>query len=285
MTPKIFPHLTFKIPSFIISYSIILSFIHSLIFFSSCEEPIELPLRDADQQLVIEGLVTDGPGPHYVLLSQTQPLYDTAAPAAVSGALVRIADDTGNAVQLKEVLPGRYETEGLEGVVGRTYDLEVIYDDQTYTASSFLPSADVLDSVNYVYFPTTVLVPDTGYYLRFYARNDPDIRSFYLTRMYVQDTAYRDGIVPYLLFDDRFAQGQYINGFIVPFPVSRGDTARLEFATLTQEAYDFYFSWVQQSGSGSPFGAPPANISVNISGGALGFFRASVVQGETVVIR
>ena len=256
-----------------------------LSFLLSCEEVVELPLRDADQQLVIEGLVRDGFGPHYVLLSQTQPLYDTAAPAPVTGAEVSISDNTGQSVQLREVLPGRYETETLEGVVGRTYEMEVTHDEKTYTASSLLPKADQLDSVNYAYFPTTVLVPDTGYYLRFYAKNDADVRSFYLTRMYVQDTAYRDGIVPYLLFDDRFAQGQYINGFIVPFPVSRGDTARLEFATLTQEAYDFYFSWVQQSGSGSPFGAPPANISGNITGGAQGFFRASVVQGEEVIIR
>ena len=137
----------------------------------------------------------------------------------------------------------------------------------------------------YDYIDDVSVVPEAGYYLRFYAQDDGASRDFYLTQLLQNDTLYTDGALPYLIFDDRFAQGAYIPGFLVPFPLDSGNTTRLSFYTLTQDAYDYYFSIVQQAGSGSPFGAPPSNLPTNMSNGAIGFFRASgyrYLEGELI---
>lgn len=241
----------------------------------SCEEAINIPLDEADRRLVVEGLLRDTKGPHHVKLSWLKNFGDTTDAAPAIGATVSIRDDEGNSEILTMTEPGLYVTQNTEGVQGRTYYLEIEAEGELYEAESILPPKGRLDSVLYSYVDDLNIVPEEGYYLRFYAQDNGEQKDFYLTQLYQNDSLYTDGALPYLLFDDRFAQGQYIPGFLVPFPLDSGKLVRLSFSTLTEDAYDFYFSLVQQAGSGSPFGAPPSNLPNNISNGAVGFFRAS----------
>jgi hypothetical protein len=247
----------------------------SIIILASCEEAINIPLDEADRRLVVEGLIRDTEGPHHVKLSWLKNFGDTTASDPAIGAMVTLRDDAGNSERLSMTKPGLYLTQNLEGVQGRTYYLEIEAEGKIYEAESILPPKGRLDSVLYSYIDDLAVVPEEGHYLRFFAQDDGSQRDYYLTQLYQNDTLYTDGALPYLIFDDRFAQGQYIPGFLVPFPLDSGKNVRLSFSTLTEEAYDFYFSLVQQTGSGSPFGAPPSNLPNNISNGALGFFRAS----------
>lgn len=250
-------------------------FLFALIILASCEEAIDIPLDEADRRLVVEGLITDSDGPHHVKLSWLKNFGDTTSNAPAVGATVIIRDDEGNSETLSMTAPGFYQTQSLQGVQGRTYILTIDAEGKRYEAESILPPTGRLDSVLYRYVDDLAVVPEEGYYLRFYAQDNGDQKDFYLTQLYQNDTLYTDGALPYLIFDDRFAQGQYIPGFLVPFPLDSGKHVRLSFSTLTEDAYDFYFSVVQQAGSGSPFGAPPSNLPSNLSNGAVGYFRAS----------
>ena len=100
---------------------------------SGCVEPFQPDLEgdDTESLLVVEGLITDQSGPFRIRLSSTIPVYDHWSVVdyfvPVSGALVQISDDAGNAYMLLEIESGWYETEekDLKGIPGNTYFLSV----------------------------------------------------------------------------------------------------------------------------------------------------------------
>jgi hypothetical protein len=75
---------------------------------------------------VIEGNVTDQPGPYEVIVSMASPVWQPPLNiTSVTGALVIIEDDHGNREELKEGSDGHYYTATLQGQVGYTYTLSV----------------------------------------------------------------------------------------------------------------------------------------------------------------
>jgi len=98
-----------------------------------CVEPFhpELENDDTESLLVVEGMVTDQPGPFRVRLTSTIPVYDHWSVVdhfvPVSGALIQITDDAGNIYMLTETESGWYETEkkDLKGIPGNIYFLMV----------------------------------------------------------------------------------------------------------------------------------------------------------------
>ena len=66
-----------------------------LILFAACEKVIVIDLKDTEPQIVIDGTVTDQPGPYTVKISKTGDKYSTSKYPAVYGAIVKIAENTG----------------------------------------------------------------------------------------------------------------------------------------------------------------------------------------------
>ena len=108
-----------------------------LIFFTSCEKVIYVDLNSVNPKLVVEGNITDQPGPYIIRLSNTVNYYDPNAFPAVKGATITVSDNAGNSEILKETSPGVYETSSLQGVSGRTYTMNIVTGDGTsYSAHS-----------------------------------------------------------------------------------------------------------------------------------------------------
>lgn len=107
---------------------IILSFLF-IILFDSCIDRIDIKIPDADtSQLVVEGLITDGPGPYVVRLSRASRVdkfLNFVKP--ITAASVAIADDSGNEEILIQSETGIYKTkpDGLRGVIGRKYQVRI----------------------------------------------------------------------------------------------------------------------------------------------------------------
>ena len=100
----------------------LLPFISLLI---SCVEPSELDLQQDDDRLVINGMITDAPGPYYVTLTKTLP-YTPGVLPTVTDASVVITDDEGHTALLTHTAGGVYKTnEAFRGRIGRTYTLSV----------------------------------------------------------------------------------------------------------------------------------------------------------------
>jgi Domain of unknown function (DUF4249) len=106
-----------------------------LILADSCVERIDFESPDSDLQLVVDGMITDEPGPYTVKLSRTQQVYDLSDAKTVTAKAVTIFDDAGNSEVLTEIGPGEYQTSstGIRGQIGRTYFVRIeTFDGKVY---------------------------------------------------------------------------------------------------------------------------------------------------------
>ena len=90
----------------------------------------ELSKSDLEYKLVVEGKVTDEPGPFRVRLTKSGSVYnvqDIYKIEPVSGAAVHISDNEGNDFQLYQFTDGWYQTIDtcLQGIPGVTYTLHI----------------------------------------------------------------------------------------------------------------------------------------------------------------
>ncbi|AQG79464.1 DUF4249 domain-containing protein [Spirosoma montaniterrae] len=92
--------------------------------------------------LVVEGQITDQPGPYTVRLTRTGDFSNKGINLLETGAIVSIEDNVGNREALREQSPGVYQTRanGMQGVAGRRYKLTV----QTRNGQRFESDAETL---------------------------------------------------------------------------------------------------------------------------------------------
>ena len=91
-----------------------------------CREEIPLMSRDTDVRMVVEGMITDEPGPYTVRLSLTSALGESGS-NPLSGCTVTISDNEGYTEALAESADGVYLTHpsGIRGVPGKEYMLAI----------------------------------------------------------------------------------------------------------------------------------------------------------------
>jgi hypothetical protein len=78
--------------------------------------------------MVIEGLLTDQPGPYHVKLRIATPLWKQIPPSSVTGCKVSVIDDQGNVYPFRATRQyGVYASDSatFRGIAGRTYSLRV----------------------------------------------------------------------------------------------------------------------------------------------------------------
>jgi Domain of unknown function (DUF4249) len=99
------------------------------LFVMACVDPLDVKLPAEERRLVVDGLITNRPGPYQVKLYYSNPLSTTKLRPfdPVTLAQVFIVDDQNNKYNLAEVRQGVYETNGVEltGQIGRGYYLTI----------------------------------------------------------------------------------------------------------------------------------------------------------------
>jgi len=114
-----------------------------------CVERFIPDIKDGQQKfLVIEGLITNQPGPYYVNITLSSSLDEEST--NLSDVNVSIESETGENENLNEVSPGRYATSSIQGVVGNSYRLNLVYLGTQFqsTWETILPFAEI-DSVSF----------------------------------------------------------------------------------------------------------------------------------------
>ncbi len=98
-----------------------------LVIIGSCVEPIEFDIPPAELQTVVEGFISDDPGPYTIRVSEGFSLDDiSSARRPISDLVITLIDDLGLTEQYTEVSPGVYQTSGaIEGEIGRSYYIRI----------------------------------------------------------------------------------------------------------------------------------------------------------------
>jgi len=95
----------------------------------SCVTPYNPEIKEGERRLVVEGLISNLPGPHRVRLTTTAAYANGSAGAnlGVENATVYVTDDQGGRIDYYQAGSGTYLTAAnVQGAVGRLYQLHVI---------------------------------------------------------------------------------------------------------------------------------------------------------------
>lgn len=121
--------------------------------FSSCIEQYKPDISKYEEILVVDGKLTNLPGPYTVRLSKSYKFEENKG-LPVSGAQLEIIDNTGLEIELKETEKGTYITSdsAFRGEVGKSYKLQIKENDQVYESSFELLKEPIpVDSIYWEY--------------------------------------------------------------------------------------------------------------------------------------
>ncbi|MBW6499278.1 MAG: DUF4249 domain-containing protein [Bacteroidales bacterium] len=120
------------------------------LIFSGCQEEYFAKLDKVEPLLVVQGMITNQPGPYLISLSLSWRFQEPPVFNALSGAIVSISANDATNVNLVELSPGSYYTPaGFIGEVGKEYTLQILTPDgHKYTSSpqEILPPLNI-DSI------------------------------------------------------------------------------------------------------------------------------------------
>jgi hypothetical protein len=263
-------------------------------FLQACEEPMDVKFNETGtKKLIVEGSITTDTMSHMILLSWSSDFFSNDPQQMVKNADLRITDGV-KSFKLNETIPGVYLTEpSVYGETDKTYTLKIkLEDGREYTASDRLNSLPEVDSV---IVRDTVLYqgPDkgnvSGYAIMYYGFEKPSPGDFYLWNLYINDSIFNKYYWNSTFTDDKFVNGSYIHDFMVYF-IQNSDLTKdtnslvLESLSISKNYYNFLTDSNQETvWRGSPWDAPPANITSNIENGA-GFFKASAIKRNKMVL-
>lgn len=260
---------------------IIFTAIAAITAITACQKTVTLPLKTAASQIVIQGEITDGPGPYTVTINKSVGFYADNTFPAVSGASVKISDGRITDSLTETTTPGTYTTHSLQGRSRTTYTMTVMLDGSTYTASSTMPAPVPLDSVtfdNSGRFRKNQITPQANY-------QDPSgVKNYYQFVMYINGTQFTKDIYA---FSDRLSDGKYItqNLRMDSSYLNVGDQLRVDMYCVDVNVFNYFNQLGQSNGTGAfNTAAAPGNPSSNISNGAYGVFSAHTISSKTSIV-
>ena len=261
------------------------------VLFSSCEQTINVDLNNVTPRIVIEGVVTDQPGPYTVRISKTGDFFAPNVFPTVSGAVVSISDNKGNSETLIEKSPGIYQTASLKGGVGNTYTLTVNALGKEYKASATIQNPIKIDSITYQLRtetgPGSGGGPDRkpGFNLHCFFIDPSGTRDYCFLKLFVNGVQNDN----YYLYNGKFNTEPLVDYNRFRHRFAKNDTIRIELLTVEFPVFD-YFSTLENIMGGEGMRGivstgTPQNPNTNFSNGALGYFAAYSVQADSVVLK
>ena len=281
-----------------------------IISIQSCETEITPELDPLIPLISVDAWLTSLPGKQSIYIQQTTAYFDQGKQPEISGATVSIKDNQGNTFIFEETAPGKY-TWGDENTptsfvqTNKVFDLEIVYDNKTYSATSEAKRSPVIDSIVVEKREEELGNPE-GYYAQFYARDFSGQGDTYWIRTYKNNELLNKPSEINIAYDAAFSSGGNFDGFVFinpireginPFdedeneeilsPYAPGDSIRVEVWSVTEDAFYFLSDVAEltnrEGGIGALFQSPIYNTKTNIlinnekSEEVTGFFCTSVV--------
>lgn len=265
---------------------IIFSF--ALLVFASCTDVIEVDVPEAPARLTVEASLdwergTTGNN-QTILLSTSTPYFAEQKIAPVLGASVRVTnEDSGAEFVFEDQNNGQYTATDFIPVIGDSYTLEVIYNDERYTATeTMIPVSEIVD----VYQSTEDGENEDALEVNVTFQDPPDIENYYFLRFKSDVDAF-----PELYYvKDEFIDG---NDFTIYYEkiededdgieeFQPGETVAIDFYGISKQYHDYLRLLVDQyEFAGNPFSPTPVPLvgnCVNVDNPeniAYGYFRVT----------
>jgi hypothetical protein len=276
---------------------------------ASCEDVIDLDTVTGPTQLVVDGWITDQPGPQTIKLTWSAGYFNNTTPQPVLGATVTVTDDKGKIYEFEDLVGngqyswGKTNADTL-GQTGRRYALKITHESEVYTANTEIKRVPAVDSVVYTkeklpFKPDKG--PKEGYIAEFYARDPAGAGDTYWIKPVINGKAVVEKATAIsIAYDAAFSAGAPSDGLIFILPIrqsittdslySAGASVGVELHSITNETFEYLKQIQEQAQNGGLFATPISNIKSNVINSdpkgkaALGFFGASAISRKTTVI-
>lgn len=286
---------------------ITISLVFLLVFLYSCTEEFNLEFDNPEPKLVIEGNVTDQPGPYFVRLNLSKKSFTNSiisdtidgrliidAFTPVTDALVIISDSYGNVDTLIQSLDpvlmlnqkgkyfGYYETKKIKGTPGTTYFLNVLWKGKKFSSTCTMPAAPAIDSVTYAY--TVGATGKSDYFIpNIWFKDNASTRDFYLfktegaggvwSRAILSDKNMKPDVIGLDVF-----KGESPDWWMTGYPMP-GTKYKITMSAISEDIFNYYSALIAQfRNDGGVYTPSPASPPTNINNGAIGYFNASSVR-------
>ncbi|WP_310391777.1 DUF4249 domain-containing protein [Hymenobacter sp.] len=271
-------------------------FLLAALALTACEDVIDVTIPTARPLLVVEGAVTDQPGPYTVKLTRTVAYFDAQPQPPVPGAVLTLRDDAGQTETLREQAPGVYASRTFQGRIGGRYTLTIEAEGEQYQAETEIRRTPPIDSIRAEFRAKTGL-DEEGYYVLYYGPELPGVGDYYRFKVF------RNGQLlnrPSDLFvrSDELVDGRYIGAFELnnnqaeEITFVPGDRIKVEMNSVPRDYFFFLNEIVTQLNNTGLFAAPPANVRTNVRNvnaqsaqTAVGYFAGYTVRQDSLVVR
>lgn len=251
----------------------------SSIFFTSCEDVIDVKLSDENLNLIgVEAEINTQDQPTVFLYKTLKVDQDVAYPG-ISGATVVLSDNASPANQItlteNSSKPGYYTVPAgkqYNGVAGREYTLTIQTGGVTLQAKDKLTKVEAIDSIQ--------VVPSQRGEKRFlgvftYGKEPKGIGNYYKWDIYLNGTLVHESD-RLAVASDEFVDGNYISKLEIftdfydttkpeDRKIKLNDVVQVKQTSISEFAYNYYFQLINQSQTGGLFSVPPANIKSNFT--------------------
>ncbi len=268
----------------------------TLVLAMSCEDPIEIDIPDGPERLVVEGWITDQPGPYEIKLSVTNNFNDTAPNPKVENALVRVMDNLGGVFEFVEISSGTYVSSSeWKGQVDVQYTCMIILPDGTEIVSTPEPlnSVPEIDSLFYKeVFPANIVdgIIQEEFFLGSTIQDPANMDNFYRWRITQNGNPLID-VESIIIFSDRFVDGNDFQLEVPQLLFGRLDTIIVRQESISEKAFDYYDLLIAQATTlGQSSGTAPAILRGNMVNRSnpeeivLGYFGAAAITADTIII-
>jgi len=260
------------------------------LFVTGCEKAINVPLKTASPRLVIDASIdwiknTAG-NEQKIVLSTTTGYYSADFPS-VSAAVVTVTNASNTVFNFLETPgTGQYVCRNFLPVIGQTYNLKIVLNGETYTASeTFTPVPKIEDNV--VQNDKGGEMGDEIEVTFSYKDNASDV-NYYLNSI-------RQPYSPFPEFeveDDEHTNGNLMQESYSHEKLKSGDRVDFKLYGISKSYYNYMFKLILATGNdGNPFPTTPSAVRGNIinqtnsNNYAFGYFRLAEVDTKSYTIK
>ena len=270
--------------------SILLFMLLSILW--SCEKVIEIDIKDAKIQTVVEAYVKSTSGDNLVILSKSANFYGPNDFPMIKGANVTISTNT-DSYKLVELKDGYYHHPTLGEYANKNYKLTIVIDGEQIISESTMPNLVQIDSLTFVENPNQGQGPGGG---NGGPRSGTDEQDPVGYKVYCnfqdplnEDNYYKINILEsnsqnfnsFIINDDLF------NGLSAKIKVHSsaipGDTITVQLSSIDKANYEYY-RLLDANGMGA-FTTSVGNPISNVQGdNTIGIFGAYATSTKVLIL-
>ncbi len=253
-----------------------------LIFLFSCEEVVEVDLKESEPRLVVEASILwekETSGNNQIITLSTTTSFYTSENSPAEGATVLINSSTEEVYQFNEIAPGVYENNNFKPELDKTYTLSINYKDELYTASETMMPVVNLENVEQ---SLNGGFGGDDIELKAYYSDPAEMENFYLVKFFFDDSSLQ-------IYDDEFTNGNRTFVYFSDEDLKTGDQVSFQIQGISERFYEYLYILSSQAGenNGGPFQTQPTTVrgnlinTTNTENFAFGYFRLS--QSDTLI--